>query len=100
MGQSRTQFVSSFAAESCGEINKVKHFNQGMVFRRAQNITANLPISVLKSSWTICILSVPNNPIKAKQTTELRGTYEVQAIQKSISIKGRTDWEQSLYNGD
>ena len=62
------------AAESCGEINKVVISIQGMVSVYAEHTYANLPISVLKS-WTIRDIIRMNNPIKAKQTMELRGTY-------------------------
>lgn len=78
------------AAESCGEINKVVISIQGMVSVYAEHTYANLPISVLKS-WTIRDIYRMNNPIKAKQTMELRGTYEVQAIQKSIIL-----WEEQI----
>lgn len=78
------------AAESCGEINKVVISIQGMVSVYAEHTYANLPISVLKS-WTIRDIIRMNNPIKAKQTMELRGTYEVQAIQKSIIL-----WEEQI----
>lgn len=82
------------AAESCGEINKVVISIQGMVSVYAEHTYANLPISVLKS-WTIRDIIRMNNPIKAKQTMELRGTYEVQAIQKVHHIMGRTDWDRA-----
>ena len=82
------------AAESCGEINKVVISIQGMVSVYAEHTYANLPISVLKS-WTIRDIIRMNNPIKAKQTMELRGTYEVQAIQKIHHIMGRTDWDRA-----
>ena len=89
-----TQFVSSITAESCGEINKVIISIQGMVSVYAEHTYANLPISVLKS-WTIRDIIRMNNPIKARQTMELRGTYEVQAIQKVHHIMGRTDWDRA-----
>ena len=82
------------AAESCGEINKVVISIQGMLSVYAEHTYANLPISVLKS-WTIRDIIRMNNPIKAKQTMELRGTYEVQAIQKVHHIMGRTDWDRA-----
>lgn len=82
------------AAESCGQIKKTVVSIQGMVSVYAKHTYANLPLDVLKA-WTIRDFIRMNNPIKAKETMELRGTYEIQAIQKVHHIMGRTDWDKA-----
>lgn len=81
------------AAEECGLIEKVVISIQGMVSVYAKHTYANLPTRVI-NSWTIRDFIRQNNLRKAQKKMELRGTYEVQAIQKVHHIMGRTDWDR------
>lgn len=82
------------AAEECGLIEKVVISIQGMVSVYAKHTYANLPTRVI-DSWTIRDFIRQNNLRKAQKKMELRGTYEIQAIQKVHHIMGRTDWDRA-----
>ena len=82
------------AAEECGFCEKVVVSIQGMVSFYAKHTFADLPTEVI-DSWTIRDFIRQDNLRKAQKKMELRGTYEVQALQKVHHIIGRTDWDRA-----
>ena len=82
------------AAEECGLLNKTAISIQGLISYIARYTFADLPSKVI-NGWTIRDIIRQNNMRKSKETLELRGKYEMEALGKVGHIIGRTDWDRA-----
>lgn len=67
---------------------------QGLVSVYAKHVSANLPLHVIYG-FTLRNLLLKDNIFFIKRKFQIRGIYEVEALNKIENVIGRTDWDRA-----